>query len=100
MSPWTERKICIMRAMITIRLDTLRREEISALIPQEQEHVKTLTREGTLENTYMSSDRSTLWLVMKGESVEQIQQELSAFPLYPFMKPDFVPLIELQDPPH
>ncbi len=48
----------------------------------------------------MSSDRSTLWLVMKGESVEQIQQELSAFPLYPYMKSDFVSLTELQGPPH
>jgi len=48
----------------------------------------------------MSSDRSMLWLVVKGDSVEQIQQELRAFPLYPFMKPDFVPLVELQGPPH
>jgi muconolactone delta-isomerase len=100
MSPWTERKICFMRAMITIHLDTRHREEISALIPQEQEHVRTLLRKGTLESMYMSSDRSRLWLVMKGESVEQIQQEHSAFPLYPFMKPDFIPLIELQGPLH
>ena len=89
-----------MRAMITIHLDTRHREEVSALVPQEQEHVRKLLKEGTLEGMYMSSDRSMLWLVMKGDSVEQIQQELSAFPLYPFMKPDFVPLVELQDPPH
>jgi muconolactone delta-isomerase len=88
------------RAMIMIHLDTRHREEMSALIPQEQEHVRTLMGKGTLEGMYMSSDRSRLWLVMKGDSVEQIQQELSAFPLYPYMKPDFVPLVELQGPPH
>jgi len=38
-----------MRAMITIHFDTRHRKEMSALVPQEQEHVRTLMRKGTLE---------------------------------------------------
>jgi muconolactone delta-isomerase len=83
-----------MRSMITIHLDTQRREEITALVPQEQEHVRTLMSKGTVEAIYMSASRSVFWLVMQGESQEQIQQELSRFPLYPYMQADFTPLAE------
>lgn len=89
-----------MRVMITIHLDTRRSEEIRALIPQEQKHVQALIGKGTIEGTYMSSDRSLLWLVMKGDSIEQIQQELSVFPLYPYMQPDLAPLAEPSTPTH
>jgi muconolactone delta-isomerase len=78
--------------MITIHFDTQRREEMSALIPKEQEHVRELMGKGIIEAIYISADRSVVWLVMKGESQEQIQQELSTFPLYPYMKPQFMPL--------
>jgi muconolactone delta-isomerase len=83
-----------MRSMITIQLDMQHREEIAALVPQERAYVSELLSKGTIEALYMSSNRTGFWLVMRGESQEQIQQALSAFPLYPYMKPNFTPLSE------
>ena len=83
-----------MKAMVTVQLDTQQHEEISALVPQEREYVSQLMGQGGIESLYMSERRFAFWLVMKGESLEQIQQELSAFPLYPYMKLDFTPLVE------
>lgn len=42
----------------------------------------------------MSANRTNFWIVMRGESQEQIQQALSTFPLYPYMKTDFTTLAE------
>jgi muconolactone delta-isomerase len=83
-----------MRMMITVYFDMQHAEKISALVPQEQEHVKDLLSQGKLEALYISADRTTVWLVLKGESAEEIQQELQSFPLYPYMlKPEFIPLV-------
>jgi len=78
--------------MITIQLDMQHREEITALVPQERAYVSELMSKGTIEAIYMSANRSGFWLVMRGEYQEQIQQELSTFPIYTYMKPDFSPL--------
>ena len=82
-----------MRMMITIQFDPQRFEAMSALIPKEQEHIRALLSQGRVEAIYISADRTMVWLLMKGESREQLEQELSAFPLYPYMKPQFVPLL-------
>ena len=82
-----------MRMMIVIQFDPQHFEAISALIPQEQEHIRELMSRGIVEAIYVSADRTVVWLPMKGESREQLEQELSSFPLYPFMKPQFVSLL-------
>ncbi len=82
-----------MRAMITIQFDDQRREEINSLIPKEQQHVRELMTKGTLEAIYISADRTVVWVILKGDSQEQIQQELSGFPLYPYMRPEITPLL-------
>ena len=81
-----------MKCMITIHFDMQYSQEIGALVPQEQKHVRESMSKGTLEAIYISADRTVVWLVIKGESQEQIQQELSTFPLYPYMQPQFTPL--------
>ena len=82
-----------MRMMITIHFDPQDFEATSALLPKEQEHIRALMSKGIVEALYVSADRTVVWLLMKGESREQLEQELSAFPLYPYMKPQFVPLL-------
>jgi len=82
-----------MKMMFTIHFDPQDFEATSALIPKEQEHVRALMTQGRIEAIYISADRATVWLVMKGESREEIQQELGAFPLYPYMKLQFVSLL-------
>ncbi len=82
-----------MRMMITIQFDAHDFAAMSALIPEEQEHVRMLMSERKLEAIYISAERTVVWLVMKGETKEQIEQELNAFPLYPYMKLQFTPLM-------
>ncbi|HVB25017.1 MAG TPA: muconolactone Delta-isomerase family protein [Ktedonobacteraceae bacterium] len=82
-----------MRMMITIQFDPHDFAAMSALIPQEQEHIRTLMGEGKVEAIYISAERTVVWLIMKGETKEQIEQELSGFPLYPYMKSQFVHLM-------
>jgi muconolactone delta-isomerase len=81
-----------MRVMVTIHFDPQQFEAMSALIPKEQEHVRELMGKGVIEAIYISADRTEVWLVMKGESKEQLEQELTTFPLYPYMKLQFSPL--------
>jgi muconolactone delta-isomerase len=83
-----------MRCMITINFDPQHMQEISALVPEEQKHDRASMERGTLEAIYISADRVIVRLVMKGETQEQIQQELSEFPLYPYMKTLFIPFCE------
>jgi len=82
-----------MRMMITIHFVPQHFEAMSALIPKEQEHVRALMSKEIVEAIYVSADRTVVWLLMKGESREQLEQELSTFPLYHYMKPQFVPLL-------
>ena len=82
-----------MRMMLVIQFDPQNLEAMSALIPKEQEHIRELMSKGIVEAIYVSADRTVVWLIMKGESKEQLEQKLSAFPLYPYMKTQFVPLV-------
>ena len=79
--------------MIVIQSDPQHLEAMSAQIPKEQEHIRELMSKGIVEAIYVSADRTVVWLVMKGESNQQLEQELSTFPLYPYMKTQFVPLV-------
>ncbi|HEY7414151.1 MAG TPA: hypothetical protein VH593_03085 [Ktedonobacteraceae bacterium] len=38
-----------------------------------------------LEAIYLSSDRLTVWLIMPGNSQDEVEKALKAFPLYPYM---------------
>jgi muconolactone delta-isomerase len=88
-----EERTIVMRMMIVIQFDPQQFEAMSALIPKEQEHVRGLMSQGAIEAIYVSADRTSVWLIMKGESKEQLEQELSTFPLYPYMQAQFVLLI-------
>ena len=82
-----------MRMMIVIQFDPQHFEAMSALIPKEQEHIRELMSQGIVEAIYVSADRTMVWLIMKGESKQQLEQELNTFPLYPYMKAQFESLV-------
>jgi muconolactone delta-isomerase len=83
-----------MRMMITIHFEMQQMKDALALVPKEQEHIKELREKGIVEALYISADRSVVWLVMKGESQAEIERELSGFPLYPYMQPQLVTLVD------
>lgn len=69
------------------------RENILALIPQEQEHIKLLTEQGVVKALYIASDSSGVWLVLQGESQVSVQQHLESLPMYPYMTLQWTPLL-------
>ncbi len=75
-----------MRYMVSFTFVPGHQAEITALIPQEQAHVAVLRERGTIEALYLSFENGGRgWIVMQGESKEEIQKALEAFPLHPYM---------------
>jgi muconolactone delta-isomerase len=83
-----------MRSLVTVAFVQGQQEAIAARLPAEQEHVSALLREGVIEAIYIAADRSRVWLVMPGDSPEQVRRTMTAFPLYPFMELEVTPLLE------
>ena len=81
-----------MKYIIAITFNPQDGPAIAPLVPQEQAHVKQSRERGILEAVYISADRVRVWMVMNGESQEQVEQELKEFPLYPYMQPEIIPL--------
>lgn len=78
-----------MRYMVSITFVSGHQSEITALLPDEKAYVQALREKGTVEDVYLSHENgSRAWIVMKGESREEIQRVLEAFPLYPYMVPE------------
>ncbi len=40
----------------------------------------------------LASDSSGVWIVMRGETQDQVQQNLESLPLYPYMELTITPL--------
>jgi muconolactone delta-isomerase len=74
------------RHMVSFTFVPGHQAEVTALIPQEQAHVKVLKEAGTIEALYLSYENGGRgWIVMKGASKEEVQKALEAFPLHPYM---------------
>jgi hypothetical protein len=75
-----------MEFMVSASFRAQDQEEILARLPQEEAHIQVLREQGTIEALYLSADRSHVWLVMRGESQDEVQTALEAFPLYPYVR--------------
>ena len=75
-----------MKFIVSASFRTQDQEEILALVPQEQAHIQVLQEQGTIEVEYLGADRLHVWVVMWGESQDQVQKALEAFPLYPYVR--------------
>jgi muconolactone delta-isomerase len=81
-----------MEFMVSVKFRSQDRAEISARTPQEQAHIKTLREQGIVKVLYISSDLSRVWLVMQGESQDEVQKVLESLPLHPYMETEIIPL--------
>ena len=72
--------------MITIRVDPQDFAAMAPQLPQEQAHGKELMEKGIMEAIFISTDNLHVWMIMNGESQERIEQVLSTFPLYSYMR--------------
>lgn len=75
------------RWLITISFNQKPNDEMLSLIPAEQAHVRELMSQGLLETIYIASDNSKVWLVMHGETTQEIDQALTLFPMYRYFEP-------------
>ncbi len=79
-----------MKFMVSISFRQQDQAEILARVPQERAHIQTLKEQGIVEALYIGGLQ--VWVVMQGESQEQVQKDLEAFPLYPYMEVAITPL--------
>jgi muconolactone delta-isomerase len=84
-----------MEFMVSAKFRPQDRAEINARIPQEQARIKTLREQGVEEALYISTDLSRVWIVMQGESQDQVQKNLASLPLYPYMELEVLPLSKM-----
>jgi muconolactone delta-isomerase len=71
------------------------RQEILARVPQERERIKILMQQGIVEALYIAADSSGVWIVMRGESQDQVQKSLESLPLHPYMEIVITPLSKM-----
>ncbi|HEY7035146.1 MAG TPA: muconolactone Delta-isomerase family protein [Thermomicrobiales bacterium] len=74
-----------MRFMVRFTTRDPGSDEVLSLIPTERERVRELQEEGTLEELYLAADRSGGWIVMRGASLEWIEEALASLPLHPYL---------------
>lgn len=67
--------------------------EMAPLVPKEQEHIKELRERGVVEQLYITEKRDHVWIILQGEAQDAVEQELRAFPLYPYMNLQVLPLL-------
>jgi muconolactone delta-isomerase len=84
-----------MKFMVSASFRPQDRAEILARIPAEQARIQTLREQGTVEALYLSADRLYVWLVMQGESQDQVQKDLESLPLHPYMEVAIIPLFSI-----
>ena len=75
-----------MEFMVSASFRIQDQEEMLPFVPQEQTHIHVLQEQGTIQALYLSADRSHVWLVMRGESQDEVQKALEAFPFYPYVR--------------
>lgn len=84
-----------MRVMVALRVEVPpeRRSELPALLAAEGELVAEHMRLGVMEASYVSADRTTIWAVLTGDSLEEVQRLTASYPMYAYFKDlTFTPL--------
>lgn len=84
-----------MQFMVSATFHQQDSAEIMPRIPQEQARIGVLKEQGIVEELYVSSDLSHVWIVMQAESQEQLQGYLQTLPLYSYMQLEVLPLSKM-----
>ena len=85
-----------MHYLVNVTFVPGQREAMATHMAAEQAHVRELRKQGVIQAIHIAADRSHVWLVLRGESEDQVRQTMAAFPLYPYMELDLTPLLELE----
>ena len=83
-----------MRVMVRFLTRDAGSDEVRSLIPAERQRVRELNEEGTLEVLYLAADRASGWIVMRGPSVESVEEALATLPLHPYLDLELTTILE------
>ncbi len=78
------------RFMANIRLEGLDMDTRMKLLPAEQEGVKVLEEKGVLLHSFIKQDMSGIFMVMVANDEEDLHNQISFLPYYPYMKIELV----------
>jgi hypothetical protein len=89
---WNRRKLLNIGMMnktfmVEFDLPEIIDEEFMALIPKQRYVINSMLAEGRIQSYALSTDRSRLWAVIKGESEFDVMESISQMPLSPYMVP-------------
>jgi muconolactone delta-isomerase len=83
-----------MKVMVTMTFDPARRAEIVALIPAERVRVEELRAQGALEAIHIAAAQNRVWLVVRGDTLEEARGAIESLPLHRYATAEFEPLAE------
>ena len=81
-----------MMMMVTMVFDPARRAEIVTHVPAEQARIRELTGQGMVEALYIAQAQDRVWLVLQGETEEDVRQAVASLPLHAYATVELVPL--------
>ena len=76
--------------MANIRLEGLDMDTRMKLLPAEQEGVKVLEEKGVLLQSFIKQDMSGIFMVMVANDEDDLHNQISFLPYYPYMKIELV----------
>lgn len=78
--------------MVTMTFDLERRAEIIAQVPAEQERIRELRAQGAVEALYIAEAQDRVWLVLRGETLEAVQEIVASLPLHAYATVELAPV--------
>ena len=78
--------------MVDILLQGLDNDTRMKLLPEEQQVVKELEKNGTIVDSFIKLDMSGIYMVVMANDSDDIHAKLSVLPYYPYMKINIVPI--------
>jgi muconolactone D-isomerase len=84
-----------MKHLVSVTFVPGQEQAIAERMPAEQAHVRELLQRGAFEQLYVAADRAGVWVVAEAESGDDVQRTMSTLPLYPYMRLQITPLLDL-----
>jgi muconolactone delta-isomerase len=72
--------------MVDIELPDKIGYDFIQLIPEQRAYIDKLLEKGVIKNYSLSADRSRLWAVIEGNSLDEVKNVVRSFPLFSYIK--------------
>ncbi len=79
--------------MVVFLLPETLSEQFISLVPKNRIYANQLLSEGNLTSYSLSRDQSKLWAIFNAKTISEVEQIITGFPLFPYMKYEITPLL-------